>query len=313
MAGTTMAHLSEAVSRAGQQFPVDEVVAGSTIGGVAATGLSGPSRFLHGAVRDLVLGATVVRADGVVAHVGSKVVKNVAGYDLAKLFTGSFGTLGIITELTLKLKPAPLARRFVVASYPAAEDLRPAISTILAARSAPTAVELDRPRPDGPVQLSVLIEGRPGPVEQRSADIASMLSTTDVRPAPPPGWGTLPGPVTLKLTSVVSGVPALVERASFLARNQALEAGTAGSAGSGVLYLGLPADIPPGVLKTVLEDLRGVCAGLGGYATLLRASVPLKSAVDVWGAVPGIEVMRRLKEKFDPGRRLSPGRFVGGI
>ena len=91
----------------GQRFPVDEVVAGSTVGGVVSTGLSGPLRYMYGAVRDLVLGITVVRADGVVAHAGSKVVKNVAGYDLAKLFTGSYGTLGIVTELALKLKPVP--------------------------------------------------------------------------------------------------------------------------------------------------------------------------------------------------------------
>jgi glycolate oxidase FAD binding subunit len=312
-AGTPLARLSGEVSKAGQCFPVDEVVAGSTIGGVVATGLSGPGRFLYGPVRDLVLGATVVRADGVVAHAGSKVVKNVAGYDLTKLFTGSYGTLGILTELTLKLRPLPMARRFVVAGYPAAADLGPALSAVLASQSAPTAIELERQRAEGPLQLSVLIEGRPRPVEQRSGAVATLLGTSDIRPEAPTGWGELPGPVTLKLTCVLSGVPALVDRAGSLAREQAVAARVAGSAGSGVLYMGLPAEVPAEVLKTVLEDLRSFCAGAGGHAFVLRAPASLKSAVDVWGPVPGIDMMRRLKEKFDPGRRLAPGRFVGGI
>jgi glycolate oxidase FAD binding subunit len=312
-AGTTLADLSDEISTAGQRFPVDEVVAGSTIGGVVATGLSGPSRFMYGGVRDLVLGATLVRADGVVVHTGSKVVKNVAGYDLAKLFTGSYGTLGILTELTLKLKPVPMARRFVVTSYRGPADLGRSLPAVLASPSAPTAIEVERPSPDGPLQLSVLIEGRPGPVEQRSAEVAGVLGASDIRSLAPPGWGDLPGPVTLKLTVVLSGVAAVVDRASSLARDHALDARVAGSAGSGVLYMGLPAEVPAEDLKIVLEDLRSVCARFGGHAVLLRAPAALKASVDVWGPVPGVEFMRRVKEKFDPGRRLAAGRFVGGI
>ena len=116
------------------------------------------------------LGATIVRTDGVVVHAGSKVVKNVAGYDLAKLFTGSYGTLGVLTELTVKLKPIPITQRFVVASYAAPGDVGAALSALLASQSAPTAIEIDRPSPSGPIELSVLIEGRPGPVEQRSQE-----------------------------------------------------------------------------------------------------------------------------------------------
>ena len=188
-AGTTLGHLSLVLAKERQRFPVDEVVLGSTIGGVVSTGLSGPSRYLHGAVRDLVLGMTVVRADGVVAHAGSKVVKNVAGYDLAKLFTGSYGTLGVLTELTLKLKPLPDVQCFVVASYPNARETAPVLPALLASQSAPTAIELDRERPEGPVQLSVLIEGRAGPVQQRATEIASLLGTCEVTPDPPSRGG----------------------------------------------------------------------------------------------------------------------------
>lgn len=312
-AGTPLHRLAREISTAGQRFPLDEVVPGSTVGGVVATGLSGPGRFLHGAVRDLVLGATVVRADGVVAHVGSKVVKNVAGYDLSKLFTGSYGTLGALTELTLKLKPIPAARRFVVASFPGPADLARPFFAVLASQSVPTAIELERPGPDGALQLGVLIEGRPGPVEQRAADVAALLGPSTISAEAPAGWGQLPGPVTLKVTAALSGLPALVERAGALARENDVTARLAGSAGSGVLFLGLPADVAPETLKAVLEGLRTFCGRVGGHATVLRGPASLKSAVDVWGPVPGIELMRRVKEKFDPGRRLSPGRFVGGI
>ena len=105
----------------------------------------------------------------------------------------------------------------------------------------------------------------------------------------------------------------MVERASSLARDHALDARVAGSAGSGVLFVGLPAEVPAEAVKSMLEGLRSTCAGFGGHAVLLRAPAALKASVDVWGPVPGIELMRRVKEQFDPGRRLAPGRFVGGI
>jgi glycolate oxidase FAD binding subunit len=312
-AGTTLAHLSEVLGSKGQRFPVDEVVAGSTVGGVVSTGLSGPLRYMYGAVRDLVLGITVVRADGVVAHAGSKVVKNVAGYDLAKLFTGSYGTLGIVTELALKLKPVPLARRFVVAAFPSPRDLTPFLSALLSCQAAPTAIELERTAPGSPVQLNVLIEGRPRSVELRAAEIATLLGGGELFVAPPPGWGHLPGPVTLKLTAMLSAVPSLVEQASSIALQLGLPARVTGSAGTGVLFMGLPDRVPAVVLAALVADLRAVCDGVGGHAVVLRAAAALKSQLDPWGPVPGIDLMRRIKESFDPDRRLAPGRFIGGI
>jgi len=312
-AGATLTHLSEVTGGKGQRFPVDEVVAGSTVGGVVATGLSGPARYLHGAVRDLVLGATMVRADGVIVRAGSKVVKNVAGYDLTKLFTGSFGTLGILTELVLKLKPVPIARRFVVASCAGPGDLGPPLAVSLGSQSAPTAIEVERAHLDGPLQLCVLIEGRQHPTEERAAELATLLGTSDVRTSAPPGWGTLPGPVTLKLTAVLSAVPELVEVASSLARGHGLDGTISGSAGSGVLFMGISEDVPPEDFAELTTGLRRACHGFGGHATVLQAPSSLKAAVDVWGPVPGMDLMRRVKDHFDPARRLSPGRFVGGI
>jgi FAD/FMN-containing dehydrogenases len=120
-AGMPLADLQEHVRDSGQLLSLDEPVQGGTIGGVLATNTSGPHRLLHGTARDLLIGITVVLADGTIAHSGGKVVKNVAGYDLGKLLVGSYGTLAVITEATFRLHPVPetrswLPHRFVLTS-----------------------------------------------------------------------------------------------------------------------------------------------------------------------------------------------------
>src|ERR1700722_546837 len=115
-AGATMGPLASGLGSAGQELALD-VPADATVGGVVATGTAGPRRFRYGAPRDLLIGITIVRADGVVAHAGGKVVKNVAGYDLGKLFSGSRGTLGLITEATFRLHPRPAAVAWVTGDY----------------------------------------------------------------------------------------------------------------------------------------------------------------------------------------------------
>src|SRR3989440_827910 len=108
-AGTPMAELAEKLAPAGQQLALDVPLPGASVGGTVAVNTSGPRRMLYGTVRDLLIGVTIVRADGVVAKAGGKVVKNVAGYDLGKLLTGSYGTLGLIVELAVRLHPRPQA------------------------------------------------------------------------------------------------------------------------------------------------------------------------------------------------------------
>ena len=112
-AGTPMGELQAVLATAGQQLALDTPLAAATLGGTVATNTSGPRRLLYGTMRDLLIGITFVRADGVVARAGGKVVKNVAGYDFGKLLTGSYGTLGVITEVALRLHPLPRARQAV--------------------------------------------------------------------------------------------------------------------------------------------------------------------------------------------------------
>ncbi len=145
-AGVTIGQLATVLASAGQQLAVD-APEDATVGGVVATGTAGPRRFRYGAPRDLLIGLTVVRADGVVAHSGGKVVKNVAGYDLGKLFSGSQGTLGLITEATFRLHPLPAAVAWVTAEFGPSDRAGAVAAVASAAGSAlvPSAVELDWP------------------------------------------------------------------------------------------------------------------------------------------------------------------------
>lgn len=315
-AGTPMADLHRLP---GQQLALD-APPGATAGGTVAANGSGPRRLRYGTARDLLIGITVVRPDGRIAKAGGKVVKNVAGYDLGKLYTGSLGTLGLITECVFRLHPVPVTTAVVRAVAPPS-----AAATVLAGQFAPSALEINA-APGSEPEIAVLLEGTPAGVHDRAIALAALLGG-EVTGSPPPWWDTAPWPsggLALKLTATLSRVPGLVSAAvgaGFTIR---------GSAGTGVLYAGLPsrphptgppvtgppltgssADIPTGA--EVVERLRAVATEAGGHAVVLSAPEGMRDGLDMWGPVPGIDLMRRVKDQFDPDHRFAPGRFVGGI
>nr|BFF17577.1 hypothetical protein GCM10025730_10980 [Promicromonospora thailandica] len=165
-AGLPVAELLGHVAGAAQELvvdlPPDRLAGGSTVGGALSTGASGPRRLQRGALRDLVLGATVVLADGTVATAGGTVVKNVAGYDLAKLLTGAYGTLGVVVRAAFRLHPVRPDRAFGVAAGPAA-DVAARARSVVASQLAPAAVEIDRPAGSDVAEVAVLLEGRGPP------------------------------------------------------------------------------------------------------------------------------------------------------
>ncbi|HKN99687.1 MAG TPA: FAD-binding oxidoreductase, partial [Pseudonocardiaceae bacterium] len=230
-AGVRLADLQKHLAATRQRLALDETVPGSTVGGVIAASPSGPRRMATGTVRDLLIGVTMVRADGEVAKAGGKVVKNVAGYDLGKLLTGSFGTLGLITEAVFRLHPVPPAGRWVSARVDG--DLGTVLRSVLTAKMVPAALEVDRPV-GGPTTVAVLVEGTPTGVDHRADTVAGLLGAGAEQSADGPPWGsTYPWPaggVALKLTCVLSAVPDVLAAAA--------DAGVAvrGSAGTGVLY-----------------------------------------------------------------------------
>jgi glycolate oxidase FAD binding subunit len=293
--GVPLAALQDHVRGSGQWLALDPPEAGATVGGVVATASSGPHRLLYGTPRDLLIGITVVLADGTVARSGGKVVKNVAGYDLGKLFTGSFGTLGVIAECTFRLHPTRPARR-VVTAHP--EDLAAAAQRIFRTGGVPAALEWDGS------ELVAVFESIESAAQTQAEDAAAAVDG-QVGDSLPPNFGHRPsGQVRLKVThrlGALNETVASIRRVSPAARLQA-------QVGSGVIWTGAE----DGDLSS-LDELRRAVAPYDGGVVVIDAPAAAKRAVDVWGPACGLEVMRRIKDRFDPDHRMAPGRFVGGI
>jgi len=343
-AGVRLADLQAALAPAGQLLGLDPPEAGATVGGVVAANASGPRRLRYGTVRDLLIGITVVLADGTVAHSGGKVVKNVAGYDLGKLFAGSLGTLGVIVEAIFRLHPAPAATAVATAEVAAPGQAGSAVRALLASALVPSAIELDWPGPDGPGTLTVLFEGIGPGVDAQAANTARLLADAGTPGARvlldgEPGQGgeaglgggadrggeatravaalgALPweaGQLGVKVATEPSGLPGALATVWEVAAAHGLAARATAHAGTGVLRAGLDG----GDATTLAAFVNGARERLApAQAGLVVAEAPLevKQGVDAWGPVgDALPLMRKVKERFDPSGLLSPGRFVGGI
>lgn len=317
-AGTTLADVQRAVGSAGQRLALDETVPGTSIGGLLATNTSGPRRVAFGSARDLLIGVTVVRADGVVAKAGGRVVKNVAGYDLGKLMIGSFGTLAVIVDATFRLHPLPAARAWVSAPASSPAAAQRLVQSVLHAQAVPAAIEVEWGSDPGGGVVSVLFEGREEGVAGRAASVRALLgvSATESATDQPAGGATYPWDVTaagddrstaFKLTFALSGLAEVLQTAA--------ETGVRlrGSAGAGVAYAALAPGTPVDAASSALDRLRRTCTARGGSAVVVDAPADVKSGLDVWGPVPALDLMRRVKDQFDPDHRLAPGRFVGDL
>jgi glycolate oxidase FAD binding subunit len=286
--------LAAVVATAGQRLTLDPPEPGATLGGVIAANASGPRRHRYGTARDLLLGLTVVLADGTVAKAGGKVVNNVAGYDLAKLFVGSLGTLGVIAEVTLRLHPLPPAAATVTI-----RSERPwlDVQAVLTAPVAPAAVELSGG------QLAVLFEGTPAAVEAQANRVADLFGpAASAAPSPPAWFGQRPyqdGDIGLRIAHHPAGLATVLAALGPDAR-------VSSHAGVGVTWAAIPA-------AEAIGGLRAQIAGVDGTAVVVAAPPSVLAGLDAWGPVSGLELMRRVKAEFDPQRRLAPGRFVGGI
>jgi glycolate oxidase FAD binding subunit len=328
-AGAPMNYVLGMLAAAGQEIALD-VPGTATVGGVVASGLCGPRRLRYGSPRDLLIGITVVRADGTVAKSGGKVVKNVAGYDLGKLFAGSAGTLGLITEATFRLHPLPVARAFVSTTFPAGTVAAPVAASVAAAANSPlvaSAVELHRPAPCEPVSVSVLIEGSRDGVAARSAGMADLLGgvgsgSAEVSGEPPAWWPwaiEADGGTLIRVSFWVSALATVLDAVEGAARDNSVAPAVYGSAGAGVLYLALPPEV--GGVASFVSSLREALGGPRGSIVVLAAPAAVRAALATDGAgsggmagrVPSVGLMRAVKDQFDPGRRMAPGRFPEGI
>jgi glycolate oxidase FAD binding subunit len=327
-AGVRLADLQATLAPAGQWLALDPPEPGATLGGVVAANASGPRRLRYGTVRDLIIGIAVVLADGTVARAGGKVVKNVAGYDLAKLFCGSFGTLGLVAEVIFRLHPVPAAASVVTFRAEAPERVGQAVQRLLRSALEPSAIELQLDEWGWPGRLTTVFEGIGPGVEAQAAAAVELLGQIGEAAVAGPGetdaalhqLGALPfekAELAFKATFPPAELPGLLA-GGVLGRDGQLRV----HAGTGVAWLAssaregdLRADHPavPRVVAWVAET-RERLAAVGGGLVVVKAPAHLKRELDVWGP-PGdaLGLMRRVKERFDPGRRMSPGRFVGGI
>ena len=292
-----------------------------------ATGVAGPRRLRYGTPRDLGIGITVVLADGTVAHSGGKVVKNVAGYDLGKLFAGSYGTLGLIVELAFRLHPVPSAVAFVTCECPDAAAAQELVAAAASSPLAPTAAEIDRPARGAALRVAVLVEGDADGVAERAALLRSLLGDTALVSDRPPSWwgrsGLAAADATLIRIAFWAGeLAAVLDALDAAAGAAGLDPLVGGSAAAGVLYAAVPPGAAPAAVAELVAALRaaGPLAAAGedgppsrGSAVVLHAPAAVRDALDVWGPVPSAGLMRAVKEQFDPGHRMAPGRFAGGI
>ena len=312
-AGRRLDTLQNDLGSAGQRLAVDLARSG-TVGGLVATASTGPGRLHYGPVRDLVIGTTMVRADGVIARAGGKVVKNVAGYDLGKLLTGSFGTVGVIVSVAFRLHPIPETSRWVCVEVRSSSEAVELSQRVVHSHLVPTAAELDL-LAGGLGTLAVRLDGIAPGVAARSGEAVELLGTgAEILEDAPAWWGSEPGDgasVLLKVSYEVAALAGVLDTAAEAAAESAASVSVRGSVAVGTLLVAVDGDAQAAI--AVVERLRAAAPSFGGAVIILEAPREIKSAVDVWGPVRGLELMRRVKDQFDPEQLLSPGRFVGGI
>lgn len=324
-AGMKLADLQPLLAKAGQFLALNPAYPTTTLGGIIATADSGALRHRYGGVRDMLLGIEFVRADGAIAKAGGRVVKNVAGYDLMKLFTGSCGTLGILTQVTFRVYPISEASETVVLTGSAA-NIAQAAETLLASALTPTAVELlaasssKRLGLGNGLALVAQFQSIPVGVTEQAGQLAKVGEALGLPVArlnensEVALWNALretweaitPTPATTcKIGVMPSNAVAVLEKVDALMPD--VELGLV-HAGSG---LGLLRFSSATASSARLQEIRKLCQAQGGFLSILEAPVALKQQVDVWGyAGNALPLMQGVKRQFDPENLLSPSRFV---
>jgi len=318
-AGVTLAQVQAVARQEGQMLALDPPLPErATLGGLVATGGFGPRRARYGAIRDLILGVALVRADGVLARGGGKVVKNVAGFDLPKLLCGSLGTLGLIAEATFRLHPLPEASATAMCAGLTAAQVVALMADARQAQLEPSSgVAL---RGGGGFDLGIRFDGFAAGVREqvtrmgaiaRAAGLSCEIVADDAAARRRHDQARVAGPLRVKLTALPAR---LAEVDALLAPVLAALAG-----GSFAWYPSLGIGFAGGEVadeaaaSAALAVARAGLVAAGG-SLVVEAAPPGLRSIDPWGPPPpAFALMTALKQRFDPDGRLNPGRFVGGL
>jgi glycolate oxidase FAD binding subunit len=333
-AGITITHLQELLAKENQRLPVDvHLPDQATLGGSLATNTSGARRYGFGTLRDYVIGISVVNDKGEEVKAGGRVVKNVAGYDLCKLYIGSLGTLGIITQATLKLRPLPEAQAMIALACDL-DRIDRLLSQVHSSRTRPVCVDLLNPAAakaiahasgkDLPTSAWVVLVGfeeneeavrwQVQQLQQESAGAAQTVWTgADVDPL----WRGLAdfphrseSALTFKANLLPSATAGFCRETAGLCERLLLQA----HAGNGIVIGHVDGDLTLELAREILNPLLAAATAAQGNLVILRRPTAWKTVLPVWGS-PRCDhwLMRIVKEKLDPGNLFNPGRFVDGI
>ncbi len=325
-AGTPLATIQQALAKDHKQLPLASPYPEATIGGLMAANVNTPQRMRYGSVRDVVLCATVALPDGRLIRTGRPLVKNVAGYDLTKAFIGSYGTLGLITDVTLKIIGQPRARRTLIVPL---DDLRSGLcwaSQVLPIALVASAIVFCKghQRPDLPASPYLLAYTAEGIAQDVSAELQQVRQA--LRAAGGPDaleteaysgtdlWLDTVGMATATALQIRAGVPPKDLPAYLEAQATTLDKGTfIADIASGILSCTAPASAAadPNEAKAWVDTLRQPALALDGYAIVTSLPEAIQGSIDRWGYQPeGLEIMKALKARWDSQGILNPGVFL---
>jgi glycolate oxidase FAD binding subunit len=317
-AGMKFGELQEILAKSRQTLALDPAFPNSaTIGGIVATADTGSLRQHYGGVRDQLLGITFVRADGQIAKAGGRVVKNVAGYDLMKLFTGSYGTLGIISQVTFRVYPLPETSGTVVLTGKV-EAISQAVTILQGSELTPTQADLISNQLvfhlglGTGIGLITRFQSISESVKEQSNRLLSVGQQLGLQGAIYSAqnevelWQQLPEQIHSNVTSsLITCKIGVIPTTAIAVINQI---------STGLIHLSSGLGLVSLENENLVLTLRNLCQSNYGFLSVLAGSVEIKKRLDVWGYTGNaLHIMRGIKEQFDGNYILSPGRFVGGI
>lgn len=342
-AGITVSRLQDVLAEHGQFLAFDPPVPDrATIGGTLAVGWSGPMTWQNWSPRDIVIGMRTVMADGTITKTGGQVVKNVSGYDMARMHIGALGTLGIIAEVSFKLTPLPARQATVLGVFDSDENCLDAALAVFGSSLTPLAIStlhgqqpsaVGRGTGDARPSLMVRVGGRARSVQRQTDDVTSIykrfgalqsavIDSDDAakmwRRIGDFGWSDETTPIAgIRASVLPADIPGVLASMQDMKDSSGLRWRATTQISQGVIdihWLDVDGESSTVHVSTAISKTIKAVRKVGGTTVVTHSPASIKETLDVWGEpTSSIDTMRNLKRQYDPDRLLNPGRFMGGI